>query len=142
MQTEETLASRAVTEAETVVPIIEETAHIEKRAKETGVVRVRTLTQEREERIETPLIKKSAAIERISINRPVAGDPPQAREEGGVHIIPVLEEVLVVEKRLMLKEEIHIRLIETTQTETQTVTLRRNEAVIERDEPKTSFDPQ
>ena len=31
------------------------------------------------------------------------------REEHGTLIVPVLEEVLVVEKRLMLKEEIHIR---------------------------------
>ena len=31
------------------------------------------------------------------------------REEGDVTIIPVLEEIVVVEKRLVLKEELHVR---------------------------------
>lgn len=34
---------------------------------------------------------------------------PEIRTEGDVTIVPVLEEVLVVEKRLVLKEELHIR---------------------------------
>jgi hypothetical protein len=33
---------------------------------------------------------------------------PEVRVEGNVTIIPVLEEVLVVEKRLVLKEKLHI----------------------------------
>jgi stress response protein YsnF len=34
---------------------------------------------------------------------------PEIRTEGDVTILPVVEEVLVVEKRLVLKEELHIR---------------------------------
>jgi stress response protein YsnF len=34
---------------------------------------------------------------------------PEIRTESDVTILPVVEEVLVVEKRLVLKEELHIR---------------------------------
>ena len=129
------------TDAKIVVPLLEETAHVEKRMTETGVVRVRKMVREHEERIETPLLRESVTVERVPINRRVEGDPPQARDEGDTRIIPVFEEILVVEKRLMLVEEIHIRRVATTQNETQTVTLRRDEAVIERDESKASLAP-
>jgi len=124
-----------------VVPIIEETVSVEKRITETGVVRVRKMVREHEERIETPLLRESVAVERVPINRRVEGDPPQARDEGDTRIIPVFEEILVVEKRLMHVEEIHIRRVHATQNETQTVTLRRDEAVIERNEPNVSLAP-
>ena len=123
---------------ETVVPIIEETAQIEKRMRETGVVRVRKIVREHEERIETPLLRETAEVTRVPVNRVVEGAAPTAREEGDTQIIPVLEEVLFVEKRLMLIEEIHIRRVRANETQTQTVTLRRDEAVIERDAPETS----
>jgi stress response protein YsnF len=47
-------------------------------------------------------------------------------------IVPILEEVLVVEKRLMVKEEIHITKQRVEKHAPQRVTLRREEAVIER----------
>ena len=141
MKPEETFSVLAETDAETIVPVIEETAHIEKRITETGIVRVRKVVREHEERIVTPLLRESVTVERVPINRPVEGAPPEARDEGDTRIIPVFEEILVVEKRLMLVEEIHIRRVQTTQDETQSVTLRRDEAVIERDEPKASFAP-
>ena len=141
MNPEKTLSIHAETEAELIVPIIEETAHIEKRVTETGVVRVRKMVREHEERINTPLLRETVAVERVPINRRVEGAPPEARQEGDTRIIPVFEEILFVEKRLMLVEEIHIRRIQTIQNETQTVTLRRDEAVVERDEPEASFAP-
>ena len=58
---------------------------------------------------------------------------PPVRREGDVVIVPVMEEVLVVEKRLMLKEELHIRIDVTRREETRTVRLRREHAEIDRD---------
>jgi hypothetical protein len=43
----------------------------------------------------------------VQIDRIVA-EPPVQRQEGDTLILPVVEEVLVVEKRLMLREEIRI----------------------------------
>jgi stress response protein YsnF len=61
---------------------------------------------------------------------------PGIRTEGDVTIVPVLEEVLVVEKRLLLKEELHIRRGVETETVEVPVTLRKQRAVVEREAPK------
>jgi uncharacterized protein (TIGR02271 family) len=67
----------------------------------------------------------------VPINRVVDG-PISVRSEEDTLVIPLLEEVLVVEKRLLLKEEVRItkRRVETHMP--QRVTLRREEAVVER----------
>jgi stress response protein YsnF len=54
-------------------------------------------------------------------------------------VIPVVEEILVVERRLVLKEEIHVRRVRTTTRHRETVTLREEEIVIERAEPGASL---
>jgi stress response protein YsnF len=47
-------------------------------------------------------------------------------------IIPITEEVLVVERRLMLKEELHVRRKRTRISQPQRVTVREEQAEIER----------
>jgi uncharacterized protein (TIGR02271 family) len=86
---------------------------------------------EREEIIDEPLRQERVAIERVPINRAV-DHAPTVRREGDTLVIPILEEVLVVEKRLMLKEELRVTLQQTDRRQPQSVTLRREEAVIER----------
>ena len=58
------------------------------------------------------------------------------RQEGDTLIVPVLEEVLVVEKRLLLKEEVRITRTRTEVHSPQAVTLRSEEAVIEEIAPE------
>ena len=70
-------------------------------------------------------------IERVPVNRVVEGPIP-VRYEGDTMILSLLEEVLVVETRLLLKEEVHMT---TRRTETHTparVTLRHEDVTIER----------
>jgi stress response protein YsnF len=54
----------------------------------------------------------------------------------------VLEEVLVVEKRLVLKEELHIRRRVETETVEVPVTLRKQRAVVEREPQGTPSLPE
>jgi stress response protein YsnF len=57
---------------------------------------------------------------------------PTIRQENDTTIIPVLEEVLVVEKRLVLKEELHIRR-RLAQVDVEVpVSLRKQRVVIDR----------
>src|SRR3954465_9597176 len=97
------------TSDEAVIPVVEETARIDKRAVETGRVRVSTHTDTVEQVLRETLRGEAVGVTRVPIDRVIAeGEAaPQVRDEGGVTIIPVLEEVLVVEKRLILKEEVH-----------------------------------
>ena len=117
--------------ADAVLPLAEEHMVVETREVTTGGLRVhlRTETVEREAR--STLRSTTVEIERIPIGRQVAS-PPLTREEDGVTIIPVIEEVLVVEKRLMLKEEIRIRHVSAEHEAAQTISLRRQLAEIER----------
>ena len=70
-------------------------------------------------------------ITRVPIQRVVDGPVP-VREENGTTIISIVEEVLVVEKRLMLREEIHIRQQRIETHQPQRVTLRSEEVQVER----------
>lgn len=116
------------------VPIVEEQARIEKRAVEKGRVRVRTHTATTEQVLRESLSANVVGVTRVPINRTLAeGEPaPQVRREGGLTIIPVLEEVLVVEKRLVLKEEVHIRETRSGEDVEVPVRLRSQHAVVER----------
>ena len=73
-------------------------------------------------------------VTRVPLNRTLAeGEAvPQIRTENGVTIIPVLEEILVVEKRLVLKEEVHVRQTTSGEDVEVPVMLRRQHAVVER----------
>jgi stress response protein YsnF len=54
------------------------------------------------------------------------------REEGDCIIFPVVEEVLKVQRVLMLKEEVRIRRVKGTERYQERVTLRKQEAVVNR----------
>jgi uncharacterized protein (TIGR02271 family) len=62
------------------------------------------------------------------------------RHVGDTMIIPLLEEVLVVEKRLMLKEELHVRKESVETHRPQRVMLRSEEAFVERVGDETATD--
>lgn len=119
------------------IPVLEETARIEKRVVNSGQVSVSTRVHERDEVIETLLRNKSVEVERIRMDQPVQV-VPGIREEGDMLIVPVVEEVLFVEKRLVLREEIRIRRTSTMQPTEQTVRLRREEATVTRSSPENS----
>jgi uncharacterized protein (TIGR02271 family) len=100
----------------------------------TGRVRVSTSTETIEEVVRQELQATSVEVVRKPVNRTLdPGEaPPGPRMEGDVTIIPIFEEVLIVEKRLLLKEELHITQHATTETVEVPVELRRQQASIER----------
>ena len=116
------------------IPLAQETARFEKRTVETGRVRVHTRTDTDEQVLHESLRGNVVGVTRVPVGRTLAeGEAaPQTRVESGVTIIPVLEEVLVVEKRLVLREEVHIRETATSEQAEVPITLRRQRAVVER----------
>lgn len=115
-----------------VLPVVAEELRVGKRMVETGVVRVRKLVREHEETVEQPLTREEVQIERVPIGR-VVDVTPEPRNEGDTLVIPVLEEVLVVEKRVMLKEEVRVTWRQVEERVPQRVVLRSEEIVVERD---------
>ena len=117
-----------------VLPIVEERLRIDKRTEETGVVRIHKNVTERSETVRFETTDESVVVERVPVDRIVEG-PVETRQEGDTTVIPVLEEVVVVEKRLRLIEEVRITRTRTTAPNERTVVLRKEEVVVERETP-------
>ena len=113
------------------VPLLEEELRVDKRSVATGKVRVRSVVDNIEEVARAALTEDRVEVTRVPLNCEVNA-APSVRTEGEVTIVPVMEEVLVVEKRLVLKEELHIRRRVTHENVEVPVTLRKQRAVIER----------
>lgn len=113
------------------VKVLEEELSVGTEKVETGRVRVSIATHEREETVDVPLTAQRVEVERVAIGREVEAIPPR-RQEGDTTILPVVEEVVVVSRKLVLKEEIRLKAVSSTEQYRERVVLHRQEAVVER----------
>jgi stress response protein YsnF len=113
------------------IPLAEETVQLEVRDVETGRVRVTTSTELVNEILEADLVSEAAEVTRVPIGQVVQAIPA-VRNENGVTIVPVLEEVVVIQRQLVLKEELHIRISEQTSRVSVPVQLRKQHAKLDR----------
>ena len=120
-----------------VIEVMEETATIDVAERVSGRVRVQTATTTVEETLTQDLRGTRTEVVRVPIGRTLEqGEAaPSVRTEGNVTIVPVLEEIAVVEVRVVLREELHITRHDEVETVSIPVTLRKQTATVERDGP-------
>ena len=136
----EDAASAAV---ERTLPAIEEQVRIDKVAVDRGGYRVTKRVEVREEIVEEELFRDEVSIERRPVGTTLpAGSAPVPRYDGDTLVIPVLVETVVVEKRLLLVEELRITRTPITERSRQPVTLRAERMTIERLDPDPGSTPQ
>jgi uncharacterized protein (TIGR02271 family) len=131
-------------EEEGVLPLAAEEVAVTKQVVETGRVQIARVAREREQLIDELLAHETVEISRAPIGQPIDA-MPAVREEGDTIVIPLVEEVLVTERRLFLKEEVRVRKARTTERHQESVTLRHQEAVITRhpvDKPAADESPE
>lgn len=116
------------------IPLHVEEMSVSRREIKKATVQVTLVTGTREQLIDEELTHVRVEIERVPIDRTVEVAPP-IRQEGDITIIPVVEEIVVVERQLVLKEEVRVRRVSTKERHQETVVLRQQEAVITREEP-------
>lgn len=116
-----------------VLPLHAEEIAVSLRRVDRAVVRVATVTHAREAIVDEQLTHERVEVKRIPVGR-VIEVMPEVRQEGDLTIIPVVEEIVVVERRLILKEEVHLRKVRVTEQHLETVILREQDAVITRTE--------
>ena len=114
------------------IPLVEERVSVAKRQVESGRVKVHVRVEEREEVVTEQLFHDELEVERVPRNVRVS-EIPHVRLEGNTTIVPVVEEVLVVEKALMLVEEIHICRRSVAEEAQIPMSVRAEKATVERD---------
>jgi uncharacterized protein (TIGR02271 family) len=120
---------------EKAVPVVEETAVIYKEPVVTDTVRLHKRVHEEEQVLDIPVRTDAIEVERVPVGRWIDA-PVEARREGDTTVYPVVEEeVVVVEKRLRLVEEVRVTRRQATHQVQERVGLRREEIVVERDAP-------
>jgi uncharacterized protein (TIGR02271 family) len=116
---------------ETILPLVEENLAIHRRTVDTGKVRIRTVMEQREEIARAEIYRHAVSVEHVPVNREIS-EIPEPWEDGDVLVIPIVEEVLVVEKRLILREEMRVRRHREVDRVEQPVSLRSMQALVER----------
>jgi uncharacterized protein (TIGR02271 family) len=119
------------------IPIIEEQVKVDKKIVETGKVNISKVVHEDVERYAIPFLEEHISVERIPKNELVDAIPPAVRYEDDVMIISVLKEVAVVEKRIMLVEELRVTKTKIEKTESHDVTLRKEAIEVKRSDTNT-----
>jgi stress response protein YsnF len=125
------LESPADHSRETVIPLFEESLSVSRRVVPTSRVQVSRVTHSHEHLVDELLERERVEVERVAIDKPI-DRMPSVREEGDCLIFPVVEEVLKIERVLVLKEEVRIRRVKGTERYQERVTLRKQEAVVNR----------
>ena len=116
------------------IPLHVEEVSVSRREVAKANVQIALITGTREQLIDEELTHVRVEIERVPIGRTIEVVPPISHE-GDITIIPVVEEMVVVERRLVLKEEVRVRRVSTKEQHQETVVLRQQEAVITREDP-------
>jgi uncharacterized protein (TIGR02271 family) len=116
-----------------IVPIASERLEVSKEQAQTAQVVVQITPHVRHGRLEVPVQRETVDVERVAINREVDATFP-VRQEGDVTVVPVFEEVVVVTKKLMLKEELRITRRRQIEKSVQEVAVRQEEARVVRAE--------
>jgi uncharacterized protein (TIGR02271 family) len=116
------------------VPVIEEQLAVGTRTVDTGRgVRIHKTVSEQPVTIDEALLREEVEVRHVPVDRIVAPDEaPATRYEGDTLIIPILEEVLVLERRLRVKEELHITRHQRQERHAETVMLKSEQVSVER----------
>ena len=124
----------ATSTSSTAVPVYQEQLDVNIRTVDTGRgVRIHKSVAEHQQCIEETLMHDQIDVRHVPVDKIVSlSEAPASRYEGDTYIVPILEEILVVEKRLRIKEEIHITRRTSPQRFSETVPLKSETVCVER----------
>lgn len=116
------------------IPVLEEQAWVGKRVVDTGRgVRIHKTVAEHPIQVDERLMREGVEVSHVPVDRIVALDQaPATRYEGDTLVVPILEEVLVVERRLRIKEELHITRTRREERHAETIVLKSEQVSVER----------
>src|SRR5262249_31162083 len=101
-----------------------------KELREFGEVRVRKEVDEVPGRLEVDAFREEVEVEHVPVDK-IVNERVDPWEEDGELIVPVYEEQVVMVKRLVLREQLRIRRVSSTERQLFEGTLRRERVVVE-----------
>jgi uncharacterized protein (TIGR02271 family) len=119
-------------EERVVIPVAREEVAVGKRSRPIARVRVKKRVVESEIPVELVSSREEIDVERVPIGRVVTA-MPETRVEGDTTVVPGVEEQVVVQKRLVLTEEIRITRRRTEQERFVDVRVKEESVTIERE---------
>jgi uncharacterized protein (TIGR02271 family) len=114
-----------------ILPVLRETLAVRRTIEPTGALRVRVVPRRHSEALTVASTTESLAVERIPVGR-VVDAPRGPWQDGDVLVVPVHEERLVVERRLVLVEEWRVHRRRSVAHESLAVDCWSDEVVVER----------
>ncbi|WP_312552104.1 DUF2382 domain-containing protein [Massilia sp.] len=116
------------------IPVVAEQLAVGTRTVDTGRgVRVHKTVVEQPVTIDERLGRDEVEVRHVPVDRIVAPDEaPTTRHDGDTLVVPILEEVLVVERRIRIKEELHITRIRREDHHQQELVLKAEQVSVER----------
>jgi uncharacterized protein (TIGR02271 family) len=112
------------------IPIHEERLRVDVRGVDLGELRIHKRVERFPETVTQAVERDELEIERVRLDRLIDA-PVETRQENGWLIVPIMEEVLVVTKQLVLTEEVRIRTRPVVEEQEVYETLRRERVEIE-----------
>ena len=115
-----------------IIPVIEEFLTVSKEVIETGKVYISKRSDVKDATVNIPLIKEGYTVERHPVKGRILDKAPETSHEGDTMIIPVVQEVLVIEKKYEVIEEVHVIKTKTEVPHVQQIPLLKEEVIVER----------
>jgi uncharacterized protein (TIGR02271 family) len=117
---------------ERTLELREEELVVQRQMRDVGEAHIRTRVEEVPARLEVEANAEEVEVEHVPVGQ-VVSQRVEPYQEGDVLVVPVYEEQLVVTKRLLLREQLRIRRVTTTQRQLFEDTLKKER--VEVDDP-------
>ena len=114
------------------IPLVEDQLTARKTWNRAGELVVKREVSEQVQSVPVDLNYEEVQVERVAVNRPLPrGRRPIPRQEGDTLIVPIVEEEIVVSKRLIVREELRITKRRLVRHEEVSDTVRKQDVRVE-----------
>jgi uncharacterized protein (TIGR02271 family) len=115
---------------EQTLELREEELVVQRKMRDVGEARIRTRIEEVPARLEVEATAEEVEVEHVPVGQ-VVSKRVEPYQDGDVLVVPIYEEQMVVTKRLLLREELRIRRVATTQRQLFEDTLKKETVEVE-----------
>ncbi len=119
-------------EGEYIIPVIQEQLIVGTERIQTGKMTIHKRVVKEDVTVNEPMVYERYEIRHVPVNK-ISTAYPKAHHTEDTTIIPVVKEILVIEKRYQVVEEIHVTKVRGVTPHMQEITLLKEVVTIKKD---------